>query len=146
MVPGMATVVVGVDQSDGALDALRFACGEARMRNATLKIVHAAGRGHHHASEAAEPGHGPGEEADGVIGELLEKLGDDAGDLTIERRVERGGAAEILLEEAADADLLVVGSRGRGAIKGFVLGSVSQHCVHHAPCPVAVVKARDDES
>jgi nucleotide-binding universal stress UspA family protein len=45
----------------------------------------------------------------------------------------------VLLEEAADADLLVVGSRGLGGFRGLLLGSVSQQCAHHAPCPLVIV-------
>jgi nucleotide-binding universal stress UspA family protein len=49
-------------------------------------------------------------------------------------------APAILLRAAEGADLLVVGSRGHGAFAGMLLGSVSQHCVHHASCPVVVVR------
>ena len=52
----------------------------------------------------------------------------------------QGNAAQVLLDVARDADLLVVGSRGHGGFTGALLGSVSQHCVHHAPCPVVVVR------
>jgi nucleotide-binding universal stress UspA family protein len=50
------------------------------------------------------------------------------------------GAARALIETAKGADLLVVGSRGHGSVRGLLLGSVSQQCVHHAPCPVVVTR------
>ena len=142
----MAKVVVGVDRSDGALQALRFACREARLRGATLRIVHtwelSAG------VVAGAPfvigplpdlQQGLEQEANTVIEDLLQEVGAEAEGLAIEQQVVMGGAARVLLDEAKGADLLVVGSRGRGGFKGLLLGSVSQQCVHHAPCPVAVV-------
>ena len=51
-----------------------------------------------------------------------------------------GPPAKALLEQAADADLLVVGHRGRGGFKSAVLGSVGLHCVLHATCPVTIVR------
>ncbi|MFI7296443.1 universal stress protein [Streptomyces sp. NPDC050121] len=48
-----------------------------------------------------------------------------------------------LIEAARDADLLVVGSHGHGAFAGMLLGSVSQHWVHHATCPVVVIRTAD---
>jgi nucleotide-binding universal stress UspA family protein len=50
-----------------------------------------------------------------------------------------GHPARVLLDTAKDAQMLVVGSRGHGTFAGIMLGSVSQHCVQHAPCPVVVV-------
>lgn len=55
-------------------------------------------------------------------------------------KVVNGSPAKALLQEAAGAELLVVGSRGRGAVSEALLGSVSHYCVHHAPCPVVVVR------
>jgi nucleotide-binding universal stress UspA family protein len=56
-------------------------------------------------------------------------------------RVVQGHPAQVLLDAARGADLLVVGSRGHGTLAGMLLGSVSQHCVQHSPCPVVVVPA-----
>jgi nucleotide-binding universal stress UspA family protein len=58
----------------------------------------------------------------------------------IATKVKRGNAAQMLLEEAAGADLLVVGSRGHGGFVEALLGSTGQHCVHHATCPVVVIR------
>jgi nucleotide-binding universal stress UspA family protein len=60
--------------------------------------------------------------------------------VVVDHVVTEGSPARTLLDEARGADLLVVGSRGRGGFAGLLLGSVSQHCVHHAPCPVVVVR------
>ncbi len=54
--------------------------------------------------------------------------------------VECGAPASVLLKKAAGADLLVVGSRGHGGFTGLLLGSTSEHCVRHAPCPVVVIR------
>jgi nucleotide-binding universal stress UspA family protein len=77
-----------------------------------------------------------------VLEEALGKaIGDRDPGVTIEREVVEGSPADVLLRAAADADLLVVGSHGRGGFAGLLLGSVSQQCAHHAPCPVVIVRA-----
>ena len=58
----------------------------------------------------------------------------------ISTSVQEGNAAQVLLEAADGADLLVVGSRGHGGFAGALLGSVSQHCAHHAPCPLVIIR------
>jgi nucleotide-binding universal stress UspA family protein len=59
----------------------------------------------------------------------------------IEQVVVYGSPAEAILQQSADADLVVVGSRGRGGFTGLLLGSVSQQVAHHARCPVVIVPA-----
>jgi len=147
-------VVVGVDGSAGAKDALLWALAEARLRRWPLRAVHAWMFGYIGGSVEGYPYWG------GSLGSYT-SLGVDLGDLhraaedlleraladakgeadgvEIERQVVQGSAAEVLVRQAAPGDLLVVGSRGHGGFAGLMLGSVSQQCIHHAPCPVVVV-------
>ncbi len=64
--------------------------------------------------------------------------------VTVTGEVTEGHPAEVLLKAAAGTDLLVVGSRGHGGFAGMLLGSVSSHAVHHARCPVLVVRTGVD--
>jgi nucleotide-binding universal stress UspA family protein len=135
------TIVVGVDGSAAAEAALRWATEEARLRGARLHVVHAWAVP---ASVGAAPYvNGLGDElretAELLVDAVVRDLVDDG--LQADGEAVAGRAAEALLEAAADASLLVVGSRGRGGFAGLLLGSVSQQCVHHAACPVVVVHA-----
>lgn len=141
----MEKIVVGLDRSDGARAALRFALEEARLHGATLHAVHVWEIPYTPVSGAPvfvigglpEYERGVAEDAQKVVHDLLAEVGDHG--VTVEEHVERGGAAHVLVEMSKDADLLVVGSRGHGGFAGLLLGSVSSQCVHHALCPVAVV-------
>lgn len=137
------TIVVGVDGSPESDAALRFAAEEASLRGLPLRIVCAweapAGAyvGEAFAATAdalVEAEH----HAEDVLRSALEQLGPDARARTEARSVE-GPPAAMLCEQARDAMLLVVGSRGRGAAAGLLLGSVSQSLSHHAPCPLVIV-------
>jgi nucleotide-binding universal stress UspA family protein len=140
-------IVVGVDGSGGARDALRFALEEARFRRAAVRVVAAW-----HVPVAAYGGAfvppdpalvaEPDPDARRAAERALEDAGDLADDVDVETVVREGAPAQVLLEEADDADLLVVGSRGLGGFRGLLLGSVSQQCAHHAPCPVVIVPHR----
>jgi nucleotide-binding universal stress UspA family protein len=144
----MGVIVVGVDGSEGAKAALRFALEETRLREDTLRAVHAW---HVDLSvpgiEAAyQPPATALEEhrrfAEAALEAALSEVGVDAGGVEIERRVVEGRPAAALVEESRGADLLVVGSRGHGGFAGLLLGSVSQQVVHHADCPVVVVRPK----
>jgi nucleotide-binding universal stress UspA family protein len=77
-----------------------------------------------------------------VLGDAIKETVDPDGPVKVSSTVREGNAAQVLLETAMDADLLVVGSRGHGGFAEALLGSVSQHCVHHARCPVVIIRAR----
>lgn len=136
----MARIVVGVDASEHAVRAVRWAVGEARLRGAELQVVHAV----HHPDIAAMPAVLPMPtheqlEAAGhqVVDEVLAEV--ETGDLTVTRDVRSGGAAGVLCSDARGADLVVVGARGLGGFRGLLLGSVTQQVVAHSPAPVVVV-------
>lgn len=77
--------------------------------------------------------------AEQLVDSELAELGGETSGIDIERAVVEGAPAPALLEAAEGAALLVVGSRGRGGFTGLLLGSVSQQCAHHAPCPLVIV-------
>lgn len=150
----MAVIVVGVDQSEGAKAALRFALEEAKLRRATLRVVHAWQYGYIGATgvEGAYPALGGDIKelragAETALAETLRESIPEADTVEIERRVVEGRPAAVLVAESRDADLLVVGSRGHGGFSELLLGSVSQQVSHHAACPVVIVrpKAKDGD-
>ena len=143
----MGLIVVGVDRSDGAKAALRFALEEAQLRQATLRVVHAWQFGYIGATglEGALPAVGGELEdfrrgAEAALDETLTDVGAETDGVAIERRVDQGTAAAVLVEESRGADLLVVGSRGHGGFAQLLLGSVSQQCAQHTFCPVVIVR------
>jgi len=75
-----------------------------------------------------------------ALDETLRDVGAETDGVTIERRVDQGTAAAVLVEESRGADLLVVGSRGHGGFAQLLLGSVSQQCAQHAFCPVVIAR------
>lgn len=144
---GRVTVVVGVDGSAGSLRALRWAAEDARRRGARLRAVFAwepptqviAGAGWLVPDDAALERYAAA--AALRLDELLESVSDELAGIEVERRAMHGAPAPTLLAAAEDAVELVVGTRGHGGFVGLLLGSVSQQCAQHAPCPVVVVPA-----
>jgi nucleotide-binding universal stress UspA family protein len=141
--PSGQVIVVGVDGSEHADAALGWALDEARLRGATLRLVHAWQYLPVVAEPmAAIPSTPAGElEAAGrqTALEALERVaGTDPG-VAVETVVVEGAAGAALLDASEGATLLVVGSRGRGGFTGLLLGSVSQQVTHNATCPVVVL-------
>src|SRR6266571_3919511 len=139
---GGGVVVVGVDGSEPSRDALRWAVHYARTTGA---IVRAVTVWHFPASfgwgsALAIPEADLEGDARAALKATVEQVAGTEGAFTLQTEVVEGPPALMLLRAAADADLLVVGSRGHGAFAGMLLGSVSEHCVHHANCPVVVIR------
>jgi nucleotide-binding universal stress UspA family protein len=135
------TIVGGVDESAGARDALRWAVAEASVRDAEVLAVLAWGLLDQHA--AVPQGFNPeysDADADAALGRMIEAALPAEQLSVVRRHVVCDLPAHALLESAASADMLVVGARGLGGFKGLLLGSVSQHCVHHARTPTVVVR------
>lgn len=153
----MGTIVVGVDGSAGGYAALRWALDEARLRGTKLRVVHvyhppqlplteagvgaAGGLGVPVLAETAdELGRAAEAEATSLIEEGLRRAGSDSTrGLEIERAALQGPTAQTLIDSASGAELLVVGSHGRGGFLGLLLGSTSQQCAQHPPCPVVIL-------
>ena len=159
----MSTIVVGVDGSEASAHALRWALDEARLRRAKLQIVYAyefapawrfypdeaglSGAQFEALSEdydaAAEESRRHGEE---LVAGMVAALG-DLGEVQVDQQVTGDHRpASALIEATKGAELVVVGSRGRGGFKGLLLGSVSQQVATHAHCPVVILGQHLTES
>lgn len=138
-------IVAGIDGSPSSLAALRWAVRQAGLTGGSVEAVMAwqypaTMTGYGWAPIAVvEPGEYE-ENAQKALAEAVAAVDTSGGDVPISQWVQQGNPAQVLIDAAADADLLVVGSRGHGGFAEVLLGSVSMHCVHHAPCPVAVIR------
>jgi nucleotide-binding universal stress UspA family protein len=132
-------IVVGVDGSEGALAAMRWTAAEAERWDADVVAVQAwEFTPLVVATDAPIDLEQLRTDTDAQLDrQVREIFGDREG--RVERRVVEDLPANAVLEAAVQADLVVVGSRGRGGLKGMLLGSVSQKVVHHSPCPVVVI-------
>lgn len=137
----MGRIVVGVDGSAGSRQALLWAVEEARLRDARLDVMHAWHEPYVGGYPYTALSYDPGEWETSARKLLHGMLADvDTGGVTVEEVLVHDLAARALIEAAKGADLVVVGTRGRGGFSGLLLGSVSNHVVHHAPCPTVVVR------
>jgi nucleotide-binding universal stress UspA family protein len=139
----MNKIVVGVDGSSGSVAAVKWARDEANLRGAALEVVAVW----QYPMMTTIPAFGALPEVADLsahtekhLREILKEADiESTSDVPVTINVTEGAAVAALISAAADADLLVVGSRGHGGFAGLLLGSVSHQCTMHARCPVVVV-------
>ena len=137
-----ARIVVGIDGSEHGTAAFRWALDEARLREGEIIAIFAW-----QMPMIAVPGAFDRDEIERLSTAFLDDSIDAVADHTsvpIKRLVAQGDVSVSLIEASRDADMLVLGSRGRGGFAGLKLGSVSQACVQWAQCPVVIVKRPGD--
>lgn len=138
-------IVAGIDGSPSSVEALRWAVRQGELTGGTVDAVIAwqypiatGGLGWAPISGLDDTNYA--ELAAKALSDSVGQVG-TAVNVPLHQVVLAGNPARVLLDLAADADLLVVGSRGQGEFADALMGSVSQRCVHHARCPVVVVHA-----
>ena len=141
-------IVAGVDGSPSSMSALRWAIRQAALTGATVDAVMAwhypvAAGGYGWAPTGMEGTFDFRDNAEKTIADAISSAVAPGTDVPVRARVVEGIPAQVLLDAADGADLLVVGSRGHGGFTEALLGSVSQHCVHHAHCPVVVIRGKE---
>jgi nucleotide-binding universal stress UspA family protein len=134
-------IVAGVDGSDSSLKALRWATQQAELTGARLDVITTWDWATSYGWAMPIPSdYDPRSNAQSLLDEAVAPLRDAHPQLDIRSTVVEGHPAPVLIEASRTADLLVVGSRGHGEFAGMLLGSVSEHCVTNAHCPVVVIR------
>jgi nucleotide-binding universal stress UspA family protein len=141
-------IVAAVDGSPSSMSALRWAIRQAGLTGAAVDAVIAwhyppAAGGYGWASTGTEEGFNFQKNAEVTLAGAINSTPEPGNGVPVRARVVEGNAAQVLLDASDGADLLVVGSRGHGGFTEALLGSVSQHCVHHAHCPVVVIRGQE---
>ena len=135
-------IVVGVDGFESSEAALRWAIHQAKLTGALEEAVTAwqvpAATGLHPASDMPDYQ----DDARMVLTEAITETCMIDTDVEVRPRVVQGQAAHVLVDAAEGAELLVVGCRGHGGLAEALLGSVGQYCVHHASCPVVIMRGK----
>ena len=137
-------IVVGVDGSDASIDAVQWAYRQAQLTYSELEAVACWHVPNQYAELVAEEIDWAAR-ANSFLDEALATV-EGEGEVHVTRTMMEGHPARVLTEMSANADLLVVGSRGHGGFAGMLLGSVSGHVSAHAHCPVVVVRHHAEPS
>jgi nucleotide-binding universal stress UspA family protein len=132
-------IVVGVDGSPASVDATRWAARQAQLTGSSLRAV-SSWRWPNYITRLP-PGVDLAADTERTLNEVADAVLADFDGLTVTRHVVEGPPGPALLTLSEDAQLLVVGARGRAAFPGMLLGSVAEYCVRHGNCPVVVVRA-----
>lgn len=143
-------IVLGVDGSPAGERAVDFAFAEAALRKTGLVALHAWTTWNAPLpppQEASTPYANPpgalAQEEERLLSEALAGRRERYPEVAVEHRAVHGRTRETLIEASRSAQLVVVGARGRGGFAGLLLGSVSQALLHHAHCPVTVVRGKE---
>jgi nucleotide-binding universal stress UspA family protein len=141
----VSRIVVGVDGSASSRAALRWAVRQAKLAGGTVEaviawqvptVITSTGWTPVYAIEEGDFAQDARKHIDAVIADVVEP----ADSKLVHTQVIKGHPAPVLLDAAAGADLLVIGSRGHSGFADALLGSVGLHCVHHAHCPVLIMR------
>ncbi|WDO04301.1 universal stress protein [Streptomyces murinus] len=142
-------IVVGVDGSEGSKQALNWAVRQAELTGGWVEAVIAWDVPQFHGALGWMPPSSSDEaalegRAQSEVTSAVEEAVAAHPTVQVSTVARYGTPASVLLEASRDAALLVVGSRGLGGFKGLLLGSVAQHCVQHAHCPVLVLRGLEE--
>jgi len=139
---GARPILVGVDGSAAGTAGLGWAVAEARRRSVHLQVVYVLEQSHSDAFTRANPVYVADErrEAEVVLDTAVGHAHGLAADVDVRPALEVGSPAVVLLARSAAAEMVVVGSRGRGGFAGLLLGSTSLQVAAHASCPVVVLR------
>ena len=134
-------IVVGVDGSESSLQALEHAARQAELTGAALEAIMTWDLPVTYGWFPQIPADwNPQADVTKSLDTIVERLRQSHPHITAHSRVAQGHPAPVLIEASRGAELLVLGCRGHGEFAGMLLGSVSEHCVTHAHCPVLIVR------
>jgi len=137
---GQRRIVVGVDGSVPSKAALSWAVEQGRLTGAVVEAVIAWEFPNTYGYPVPVLSGDWPQMAEQTVSQAVAEVADDTASVKLMYKAVQGNAAQVLLDESAGADLLVVGNRGHGGFAEALLGSTGQHCVHHATCPVVVIR------
>lgn len=138
-------IVVGVDGSISSLDAVRWARRQAELTGADLEAVISWKAPTQYGNEFSVEEISWRELAKDTLLAAIQQAGDGTS-ISCTQTVAEGHPAQTLITASAEADLLVVGSRGHDGFAGMLIGSVSAHVIAHAACPVVVVRHQSPQT
>ena len=140
---GSHRIVVGADGSPSSIAAAEWAANQAQLTGASLEVIMTWEWPYGYGLSMIPSNFDPKHDSETVLNDVLKPVRVAHPSITIQTSVLEGHPAPVLVKASEGADLLVVGSRGHGEFAGMLLGSVSEHCVSNAHCPVLVLRDRE---